>query len=445
MSRTLVLGAGFAGLAAATRLRARGLDVHVLEARDRVGGRARTSAAGAGVQIDLGGQWFGPTQTRMYALAAEHGVELFPSVAEGAAFSRIGGVDRTEPYAAADTLLEEVDRLAATVDLDDPAATPDAVALDTQTLRTWLAARADDATAAYVGRVLAGGLLAKSAGEVSVLQVLSYVRSGSGVDSLLGMAGGAQQDRLVGGPEELARRMADALGADTFTHGFVVDALALRDGAWTVTARDGRTAQAERVVSALPAPLLTGIAIEPALPAYQRRALASLTTGNALKLHAVYDAPLWRERGLSGVFNSGDGWITEAVDNSVPGHPQAVLTCFAYGDEADGLSRLAPEERRRVVLAELAERLGEPRLVDPVDFVDFSWSDEPFTRGCFSSTFAVGALHRSARDLRTPWQGLHLAGTETATVWNGYFEGAVRSGEREADLVADALVGGAPR
>ncbi len=436
-TQTLVIGAGFAGLAAAARLQEHGIAVHVVEARDRVGGRTHTQRSVGGIQIDLGGQWFGPTQTRMYELVDEHGVELFPLQEHGRAFVRVDGAELDDAPPAVADLLDLVDDAAAAVDLDDPASTPDAAALDAVTLHTWLGERAEAPVARYVGRVLAGGLLAKDAGEVSALQVLFYVRSGSGTRSLLGTVGGAQQDRVVGGPFALAERLAAGLG-DVISHGFVVERLVRGTEGWTASARDGRQVTAERVICAIPAPLVPRIGIEPALPPHRRRALAALVPGNALKVHAVYPAPYWREQGLSGVFNSADGLVTEAVDNSVPGHDEGVLTFFVYGEESATVARMAPQERRAVLLDELAERLREPRLREPLDLVDFSWDTEPFTEGCFSSTFAVGTMHRYAATIREPWEGIHFAGTETAAVWNGYIEGAVRSGERAADEVAGA-------
>jgi len=441
MSNTpvVVIGAGFSGLAAARELRAQGLEVVVVEARDRVGGRVSTRRLEGGLQIDLGGQWIGPTQTRMYELAAELGVDLFPLQEVGAAVVHQGGERLAAPSAAAAAVLERVDALAATVDLQAPERTPDAAALDKQTLHTWLRGQTDPGTAAYLGRVLASGLLAKDAGEVSVLQMLFYVRSGNGTASLLATRGGAQQDRVFGGPAALVERMADALGRQHLRLGFAVTGLTLDGDDWLVRAADGRVLRARRVVVTVPPAVLLGVRVSPPLPSPTRRALASITPGLAMKYHAVYPTPLWREHGLSGVFTTDAGWITEAVDNSVPGDARGVLTFFTYGDETVALGALPAEQRRELLLAELVERVGDARIAEPADFVEFSWEDEAYTGGCFSGSFAVGTMHRWAAALREPWRGLHLAGTETADVWNGYFEGAVRAGEREARRVAEDL------
>lgn len=442
-SRVLVIGAGFSGLAAAHRLEAAGVHVRVVEARDRVGGRTFTRYLDTGLQIDLGGQWFGPGQTRMYELAAEYGVETFPLREVGEGFAFLGGRRSAGPDADVSAIYTEIDRLAQTVDLERPSRTPAAAELDSQTLHSWLSERTDAERGTYVARVLAGGLLAKDAGQVSMLQILFYLHSGGGVDSMLTTVGGAQQDRVIGGPFAIAQRMAEGL-AERVVLGFDVALLSRDNGGgkaamWTARARDGREVTAERVVVTVPPVVLDRIEVSPALPGTKRRAVRYLSQGDALKFHAVYPTPLWNDRGRSGVFNSSAGLITEAVDNSVPGNSEGVLTFFVYGHDAARIRGLDADTRREALLAELADRLDDERLKTPVDFIEFDWDAEPHTGGCFSGSFAVGTMHVYRDALLAPWEGLRFAGTETADIWNGYFEGAVRSGEREAAALVEEL------
>lgn len=83
--------AGTSGLPAASDLVARGLSVIVVEARDRVGGRILNHPLSNGVVVELGGQWVGPTQDRVPALAARLGVELFPTYEAGAGLVSVDG------------------------------------------------------------------------------------------------------------------------------------------------------------------------------------------------------------------------------------------------------------------------------------------------------------------------------------------------------------------
>ncbi|WP_089154251.1 flavin monoamine oxidase family protein [Micromonospora sp. NBS 11-29] len=429
--RVVVVGAGFSGLACALALHAADVDVLLLDARDRVGGRTLSRPLPGGGWLDLGAQWIGPTQDRMYALVAAYGLTTFPSPAHGAATLLLDGRPADGEPAGLAGLLDTLDELAAGLDPAAPWRAPGAARWDRTTLGGWLAATAPDAvTARYAGRLLAGGLLAAAPDEVSLLHLLFYLRSGGGTRSLLGAAGGAQQDRIVGGPAALAQRMADALPPGRVRLGAAVDAIAQdRDG---VRVRaGGETHRGDAAVVAL-APALAGrIRYDPPLPALRDGLTQRMPMGVALKVHALYPEPFWRADGRSGVATTDTGPLTETVDNSLPGVPGGVLTGFSYGAQARSLRRL-PAGARRAALRDALVALFGPAAARPDDLVEYDWSADPWTRGCFGGMLAPGSWCDYGPELRPPVGRVHWAGTETATRWTGYLEGAVTAGERAA-------------
>ncbi|WFE36017.1 FAD-dependent oxidoreductase [Micromonospora sp. WMMD975] len=434
----IVVGAGFSGLACALALHAADVDVLLVEARDRVGGRTLSRPLPDGGWLDLGAQWIGPTQDRMYALVAAYGLATFPSAAHGAPTLLLDGRRVTEPPAGLAGLLGTLDELAAGLDPAAPWRAAGAAEWDGTTLGGWLAATAPDpVTARYAGRLLAGGLLAVSPAEVSLLHLLFYLRSGGGADALLGMAGGAQQDRIVGGPAALAQRMADALPPARLRLDAPVDAVAQdRDG---VRVRAGdETHRGDAVVVAL-APALAGrIRYDPPLPALRDGLTQRMPMGAALKVHALYPEPFWRTAGRSGVATTDTGPLTETVDNSMPGLPGGVLTAFSYGAQARALRRL-PDAARRSALRDALGALLGPAAADPENLIEYDWSADPWTRGCFGGVLTPGSWRDFGPELRAPVGRVHWAGTETATRWSGYLEGAVTAGERAAAEVLAAL------
>ena len=90
------------------------------------------------------------------------------------------------------------------------------------------------------------------------------------------------------------------------------------------------------------------------------------------------------------------------------------------------------------MLQEFAKFWGNDAL-SPTDFFETTWANEQWTRGCPVGIPNVGALYAYGDRLRAPVDRIHWAGTETSTYWNGYMDGAVRSGERAAKEVLDQL------
>ncbi len=451
----VVVGAGLAGLAAATRLTEAGLNVVVLEARDRVGGRVEEGRLPDGTPIELGGQWVGPTQTRMRALVGELGLELFPTHDDGDHLLVLGdrrqrfavspavGVTRLVPQlglAGALDGLQSLLRLGLLVRKVDPAApwsAPDAEALDAQSFEDWLQGACRTSKGRLAWRLFARALFSAEARQLSLLHVLFYVAAAGGVRALIDTTGGAQQDRVVGGSWQVARHLADRLG-DAVVLDTVVDRVDQRGEHVVVQAADGRTWTARAVVVALPLHLAGELDLQPPLPTLRQEALEQVPMGTVIKLHVVFDRPWWRERGLSGqIIADGEG-PQIVFDNSVPGSDLGVLLAFLEADEALAWSDASQQERHRLVASRLREMIGGD-VPDPIAIVERDWTAEPFTGGCYGAVLPPGVWTRFGPLLREPFGQVHFAAAELATTWAGYMEGAVRSGEAAADAIFVSL------
>jgi monoamine oxidase len=159
--------------------------------------------------------------------------------------------------------------------------------------------------------------------------------------------------------------------------------------------------------------------------------------GTVVKCMAVYDEPFWRGDGLSGQALSLPGPVQVISDNTPPQGSPGVLMGFLEGDEARRLGAAAESERREAVLGTFTRLFGE-RAARPAAYVERDWSAEPFSRGCYAGVFGPGAWTSFGRSLRPPIGRLHWAGTETATRWMGYFDGAIQAGRRAAAEVLAA-------
>jgi monoamine oxidase len=440
----VVVGAGLAGLAAARDLLAAGLSVVVLEARERVGGRLLNHTLRNGAVVELGGQWVGPTQDRVLKLADDLGVGVFPTYIEGEHFlavdgavKRYGGDDFALPKEALADVKQTQQRLAhmaAEVPLDGPWRAPEAAAWDAQRLETWLAANTEAEVGLRYWQTLVPALFSAEASEMSLLHFLFYCRSGGTLDRLVATSGGAQESRPPGGSQELAVQLADQMGVVRLG----VPATYIRQDAGGVeVTHDGGVVKAGRTVVALPPALAGRIRYSPALPPLRDQLTQQVPMGYVTKVQIAYPEPFWREEGLSGNVFSVDDELGVIFDNSPPDLSCGVLLGFLEGAHARRVSRLPPDERREVILSVFARFFG-PRAADPEEYVERDWAAEEWSRGCYGGRFGTGVWTGYGEALREPVGLIHWAGTETAEVWNGYMDGAVRSGERAAREVLRA-------
>ncbi len=441
----IVVGAGLAGLMAARQLVAARRDVLVLEARDRIGGRTVNASIGAGKIVEMGGQWVGPTQERLLGLAAELGVETFPTFHEGRNLVELGGRVRrykgTIPRLAPHVLLDverarrKLNRAARRVPADAPWTAPNALELDSQTLSSWVRRVTHTKKARSLLELAAGTVMGTGTAELSLLWMLSYVSSAGSFDALIDTEGGAQQDRFHGGSQLISQRLAERLG-DAVVLGAPVWRIA-QDGAGLEVEADGLRARAQRVIVAVPPPLAARISFSPPLGGRRDQLTQRLAHGALTKCAAVYGEPFWREQGLTGQAVSDHGPVATTFDNSPPDGSPGVLLGFIPGAEAIRHARRSPSERRRLVL-ESFERLFGPEASQPGIYLETAWAEEEWSRGGPVCSPSPAALAHYGEALRRPSGRVHWAGAESATVWCGYMEGAVRSGERAAEEVLDA-------
>ena len=458
----IVVGAGLAGLAAARRIAAGGKSVIVIEARGRVGGRTLNHDLGKGRWSELGATFIGPTQDHILALAKDVGVKLFLTYDKGNnVYRRSGsntyysdapiapGVDNPLGTAPNDpTVLPEIakvvmdlDSMSQSVPVDAPWTAQNAQDWDSQTLDSWI--KSDDPSESDRFKKLVSiatePIFGAEARDISLLFTLFYIAA-SGNEKNPGTfernfdtRNGGQQWRCHGGTQLISLRVAKQLGhRRIFQHTPARRIVQSKTGVRVDS--DHASFHGKHVIVAIPPPLAGRIYYEPLLPQNRDQLTQRMPMGTLIKAEAIYDKPFWRADGLTGQGLNEDGPISVTFDISPPDASLGVLMGFIGGDRARAFQRLPARTRRQQALGGLAEMFG-PKALHPKAYLEFSWVTEEWTRGCPVSVLGPGTLYEFGPAIRRPVGRVHWAGTETSTYWNGYMDGAVRSGQRAAGEV----------
>ena len=468
-----VVGAGFAGLAAARHLLKAGKSVVVLEARDRVGGRVWDKTLEDGSVVSVGGTWMGRDQTRMRELVDEMKMNTYPQY--------VGDVDPDDPNdpldpfdcGAENVLLldghtqrykgmampigvealaciavafEQLNAIAKPIPLGKPWEAFHAHELDSQTLGAWIASELNVSfeKARLVLNMAMSLLFSCDPAEVSLLGSMILAKGG-GDDGFNYFANASiTETDLIddGGPPELARRMSETLGDGVLYKSAPVRRID-RDADHVEVFADGITVRAKYAIITAPPVVASQIEYQPPLPVAHGQLMRKMPPGAITRFIAVYETPFWRAKGLSGESAAPHSPVIVSIDQSpkTPDDgslPTGVLSSYAVGRKAIELAQMDDAARKELVLNELALRLGDEAR-SPVAYCETDWSAEQWSQGGMIGHTTTGVLTSYGSALHEPAGRVYWAGTERATEMHGLMEGAVRSGEKTAQDVLDRM------
>jgi len=440
----VIIGAGPSGLTAARKLKAAGLSVAVLEARDRVGGRTWSDTID-GAFLEIGGQWISPDQEALSELVEELGLQTFPRYRDGESVY-IGSDHRAVRYSGdmfpvAESTAQEMERLIALLDeltaKTDPAAPwthPDARALDTISFSAWLREQSSDEEACNnIGLFVAGGMLTKPAHSFSTLQALLMASSAGSFSNLVD-ENFILDRRVAGGMQQVSERMAAELGEDVVL-GAPVRTLRWNAEGPSVTAEaDGVTVHARYAIMAVPPNLYSRVSFDPPLPRRQHQMHQHVSLGLVIKVHAVYSRPFWREAGLSGTCFGAHELVQEVYDNTNHEDSRGTLVGFVSDEKADAMFELSADERRQAILESISGYLGEEALTPEV-YYESDWGSEEWTRGAYAASYDLGGLHRYGPDQLAPVGPIHWSCSDLAAEGYQHVDGAVRMGAKTAERI----------
>src|SRR4051794_6957433 len=452
----VVVGAGLAGLTAARQLKAAGKKVVLIEADSRVGGRVLNIPIGDGKITEGGAEFIGETQDHIAQLAKDLGLETFKTYNEGnnlyyrngtaLPYQSTGPLGPVPPDPSggvdAEQALVKLDNMASQINLDKPWDSPNAAEWDGQTFETWKQDNVKTPNGQFLLDVACTSVFSVEPRDVSLLFVLFYIAAAgnestpSTLERLVTTAPGAQSDRVVGGTQLIPLTMARQLGKR----------VVLSSPVRKITQQKGRVrvesekmiAVGQRVIVAIPPPLAGRLQYVPRLPALRDQLTQRMPQGSVMKVIAIYDKPFWRDDKWTGQVVSDVGPAQVTFDNTPPEGTPGALMAFVEASTARQLDAVSKDELKSKVVDNFATYYGD-KARSPIAFYEKRWDNDVWHRGCPVCVPGPGVLLDFGTAIRTPIGRIHWAGTETSTFWNGYMDGAVRSGERAAEEVRKLL------
>lgn len=436
----IIVGGGFSGLAAAKTLHSQNKKIILLEARSRVGGRTHTQHLPDGKYVDVGGQWIGPTQDRMYELCQEHDVTWYETYNQGKNILDLNKTLRTytglipkmdvRSLINIDFVLKKLDRLAKSIPLDKPWSAANSKTWDSISLEAWVRKHCFTSDCFKIVRAGLETVYACELNEVSMLHALFYIKSGTNLTCLLSIDKGAQQHRIKGGMQTLAEAIATPFLSHIKFDSPVKNIL--QQDNRVIVSGEGFSYQARNVIIAIPPVLISSIAFTPALPLFKTQLLQKLSMGIVGKVFGIYEKPFWREKGFSGqVVADEHAPFQTFFDSSPADSAYGVLLAFCIADRARNFFSQEEGARKKIALEAFSKYFGK-EATTPLHYVDHCWADEAWSRGCYAGLYPTGVWTNFQNTLAKPTDLIHWAGTETSDIWYGYIEGAVRAGERAA-------------
>lgn len=413
----ICIGAGFAGLSAAYRLKQKGYKVTVLEINNRVGGRVFTHNIHENLQIELGAEWVGNSHTRIQELCAEFGLTLENNqfdthlIYKGE-YAPAGKWDYSDQWKnKLNHLLENYSNLSE----------EDMMALDKYDWWRYLINNGCDARDLDIRELLDSTDFGESLRHVSAFAALAEYAESSEKNEM--------DLKIKGGNSMLAEKLADAIGRENILLNHEVIQIDQKEVV-RIECKGGKAFTADKVICAIPTFALNKIKWLPELPKEKQDAILQLQYCRINKHATLYNKRFWKDESFDLITDSTPQYFYHATKNQK--NEKGVLIAYSIGDKAPVMANRSNELNALDIQSVLQPHFPElDKLVNKQ--VNYYWGDNALSKGAYA-LYGINQWYTLKPTLSEPFIHTHFAGEHIAD-WQGFMEGAINTGEDAADAI----------
>jgi monoamine oxidase len=429
----VIIGAGLAGLNVARELQKTGASVALLEARDRIGGRAHSVPGLAGQSLDLGAQFISDSQKRISALTDEAGLTRVKPFDQGAGLffaDPVKGAQRVLGDSLPLNKLQQIDALLAQRKLSRFPRENHASVKKLKQIsalqylhEVTISLKTAEVLAQFIEPEICYPL-----SKISAFELLFQINSMGGASGVSESDGWFIKEGIGSLLEHISRDLQSVIHLNT-----QVLKVSRKQKAFEIECTRGRYT-AQDVIVAVPPQFYKKLGIYELLPNDFADEFDLIRPGTVIKTILVFARPWWRESGLNGKSLSAFGPFSATVDSSPQDGSLGVLTLFSTSLGGIMLAESTSESERVTRALKWLEGFDAGPVPEPLVAKSTNWTADPLAQGGYSSLRTLGSK-MTAAELFASRDGLHFAGTESATEWRSFMEGALQSSERVVETI----------